>query len=397
VDLGGKSKIEGDGNITAGRDIKIIAAYPQPPSNSDFGELDNVFRTEVNPTQSVLRLGKPTRFSTEALFTSLMRIGVSYQDATETTTRVVYLLADWRVQSSQADWIPTTADIRTAVMRVFVALANDKKYESEQVHLWFTSYVRRYGNPHNDCIKVIDHEKYVDLNYEYVSEVVLPHLLSRVVGLDRTDNPLERFSTTAFPRQTRDHMAKAVVEYTRELNVFSIRYKTLINLLQDYILEPPHPWIVTPQTMDRITNYNIERANAHFDDLGQGGREYGFEYSAKECMQHICAAVLSKYGCFLGVDQKYGLFELKRLLDLRAVSPELWASCRLAQLFDDLRRAKVDMSMFVRLLDSARNLWHSPPRTKRDEQFFHCARNLMRVSKQLLEYAPPLVEVAGDA
>lgn len=386
--IGNGQAIEGDNNLQAGRDITITNTVAPTPSPNDFDRLDEEFRRSVSASQTIFRAEKPVQFTSEGLFTSLMRIGVSYKDAWEITARVIQELADLK-ENSSPEWQPTTGDIRNSVMTTLSALGSEKNHSTEQTNFWFAAYIRRYGTPINDCIKVIDHDQLVDLNHEFITETLLPHLFSRIIGLDRTENPLERYATTIFPRQTRDQMTRAVLSYTRELNLYSIRYKTLIHLLQDLILEPPHPWIVNGATQDRVTRYNVERALAHYRDISGGGKQFGFEYSAKECLQHLGAALLSKYGCFLGVDYKYGLFELRRILKLKAENCELWDCCAISRLPSDLKASGVDVQMFNRLLESARNLWHLRQSQNTNDKLLECAKNFMKMATPILsEYFP---------
>lgn len=381
---GDGTTVDGDQNLVAGRDIVIsVQQQEQCLGKSHFAEIDARYAREVQANGTLLRGKTEVRFSAEALFTSLVRIGLTYDDAFEVTNRAVGVLADQKEDINIPDWIPTSLDLRTAVMRVLSALGDDGQHNSSQVDLWFAAYIRRYGNPVNQFLKVIDHDDHRDLDYAYIKKTVLPHVLCRIIGMDRLDNPLKRYSAV-FSGTTVDHMADAVIAYTNELNLYTIRYKTLINLLQDLILEPPHPWIVNQQTVQDILAYNIERAEAHFADVGDGAPLYRFEFSIRECFQHSCAAVLAIYGAFLGVDAKYGLHELRRAMRYQYQNPELWHFCRISKMPSDFKAIDRDIYDFSRLLDRINDLLASPSQSDRRKRLYDSAERLLNISKQLV-------------
>ena len=201
--------------------------------------------------------------------------------------------------------------------------------------------------------------------------------------MDRLDNPLRKYPTV-FSGTTVDQMAEAVIEYTNGLNLYTIRYKTLINLLQDLILEPPHPWIVNPQTKRAIVEYNLERAEAHFADVGEGSPLFRFDYSIRECFQHSCAAILATYGAFLGVDAKYGLHELRRALRHQHQNPDLWHFCRASKMPADFKSVGCDLYDFARLLDRINDLLACQAQKDKRTRLYEHAEKLLAISKLLL-------------
>lgn len=202
--------------------------------------------------------------------------------------------------------------------------------------------------------------------------------MARIIGLNSSDNPLQLYKCV-FSGATIDNMAEAVVDYTNTLNLYAIRYKTLINLLQDIILEPPHPWIVNTSTVNKITSYNIERAQAHFNDVNQNLPVYSFEYSIKESIQHSCAAILSFFGAFLGVGHKYGLLELRRALRLQSQHPELWEYCGVNMLPEKLHSNGIELGSFLRQLDRINDTLSTHNQTDRKDKLIQSAKHLLDV------------------
>lgn len=383
----GGSSVSGDRNMVAGRDIYLNENDSEKELSTEinpFVKIDSRFRETVNSVCILRRAGGNVVFSSEGLFTSLVRINLNYEDALEATSRVVSLLADQRDLTDDENWIPSTLDVRSAVMRVFTGFADDAKHSREQVSFWFAAYIRRYGNPTNQYVKVLDRTQYCDLNFEYVKEQILPHVLSRILGLNPLENPLETFEQSVFTGKVRDQMAKLIVEYMNQLNLYTIRYKTLVNLLQDLLLEPPHPWLVNLATSKRVTDYNIERAQAHFMNLTDNAPIYHFEYSARECVQHACAAILAQYCAFLGVGNKYGLIELRRILKIQHQNPELWHFCAIANLPKDLRAIGIDIVMFTRLLQRVTDTFATREQSDRREKLFTACRKIRDIQLKLI-------------
>jgi hypothetical protein len=137
-------------------------------------------------------------------------------------------------------------------------------------------------------------------------------------------------------------MANEIMAATSQLNLYSIRYKVLIYLVQDIIIQPPHPWLVSKDTEARILEYNLERMEAHYQSISESllldALPSMHFHHLNEFFQHGSAAILSKYGAYLGVGTQYGLTELNRTLGLKNSNITLWHYCRLGQIGNDLEK-----------------------------------------------------------
>lgn len=123
-------------------------------------------------------------------------------------------------------------------------------------------------------------------------------------------------------------MAREIMHITGHLDLYSIRYKALIHLIQEILLQPPHPWLVSEETIPSVFEYNVERMEAHYQTLTElldlsevPSTSY---HHLKEFFQHASAAILTRYGGFLGVGDHYGLLELNRTLALIYNDINLW-------------------------------------------------------------------------
>lgn len=310
-----------------------------------------MYKSMVNKDMTLYRRGNKIEFSSKSLLTSLMRIGLSYDAALEATEKVVLRLDVIKkdIEDQNLCYLPRTAHIRSAIQTIIKELSFKYDFSMDHADLLFSAYIRRYGNPNDDYIKVIDSGVFYNLNFSYLKETLLPDVVTRILHIDKMGNPFDLYPEVLSMKKLQE-MAKSVLKYVNSLNLYSIRYKTLINLIQDLTLEPPHPWFVSSETKNRITKYNVERAGAHYKMLHVGQKNELFDYSARGCIQHSCAAILSYHGAFLGVDQKYGLSELCRVLSIKDANPAMWEYCEISSLPNSLRECNVNVNKFLELL-----------------------------------------------
>lgn len=363
-----KQKIKGHDHITAGRDVIIIDKKDH--GMKDFHDIDNKYANNIDKNKKLTRLGKETIFSSKDLFISLVRVGLGYHDALNTTENVVDELA-YQKEMKGEGWIPKTVDIRHAVKQVLYFYVDIGTHSKQQVDLWFTSYLKRYGDPQLQYIKVIDNGEHVDFNYEYLKHTILPHVFCRIFGLSKVMNPLEMYNYV-FSGTVVTLMSNALMHYVNSLCIYSIRYKTIINLLQDFILEPPHPWIVNNFTKHNITKYNIEHARSHYECIVYKRTNQELNYSINEYIQHSCAAILSMYGAFLGVGYRYGLLELDRILRLEDNAPHLWDFCEISKVNKHLKKLNSDKQELLKILERTRNLLQNRAKGKKlNDQMYY--------------------------
>lgn len=385
--IGDKVSSTGTSNVSAGRDATIITTYPalHVPNNFNavFESADNYFSKEVHPSGKIMRKDEEVNYSSKALFSSLMRIGIPFEAAIQIPFQIVPWLVD-AAHGAEAEAPIATSDIRSAVLHVIGGLAYGT-HKTEEVHMWCAAYVRRFGNPQNQFLKVIDNDEEKDLDYEYVRKTIIPHLLSRIIGLDRIIDPTIIYKEI-LSKKNIEAMSREIVSTLRELNVYTIRYRTVIRLIEDIIIEPPHPWIVNIETMDKVAHYNKERAEHHYREIERPlvrGNIASFNRSSREFFTHSCAAILSKYGAFLGVGSRYGLIELRRILKLKEKNPSMWNYCKIHNIDSDLVSIGLQVSVFSNLLDRTMHHLENGDSEKKVDAILDHARDFRKIAFQL--------------
>ncbi len=347
------NRIDGNGNILVNGNVTLsVPAVDRATLLAHlFASADAQFRAEVDASGRILRLASPTDYSSEALFTSLMQVGVPADVALSLPFEIVRYLRE-RAERNHCALPLSTTDVRIAVVEAMQGLMHCGRFTEENVTMWCAAYMRRFGNPANEFIKVIDAGEQRDLNYEYIQSTLLPHLLTRILGLPRGASVLEDYPEI-FSWEVVKRMSREIMGSINTLNLYTIRYKAILYLLEEIVLEPPHPWLVNPRTIATVTRYNLERASHHWGRVHAPSviaNDALLYHAYREFFRHACAAILARYGAFLGVGERYGLSELRRILKMKRDHATLWECCRIRRLDDDLYSASTSVPVVAETL-----------------------------------------------
>jgi hypothetical protein len=380
-----KFGVNGSANITAGGSVNILNVDGSYTDIAEiFASADASFRTNVEESGILFRGDQEVVFSAEKLFSSLMQIGLPFEASIRIPFQIVPVLAN--LKDAEPDKTFTTSDIRVAVVHCIDGLVY-QDHTVEEVNMWASAYIRRFGNPNNDYLMVIDNGEERPLNHEYAQSVLIPHLLRRIIGAEECNAPEEQFPEI-FSTTQMDRMSREILKYVTALNVYCVRYKTLLYLLQDLVLEPPHPWIVSKESKATVANYNIRNADHHLLQLGRGTSVKNpalFNQSARECFMHLSAAILSHYGAFLGVSNRYGFLELIRLLKLRKSNLALWSYCAVREIEGDLRTLNCTVGS---LLNRLERIMHNLNAPDGDAKYAGISLNAAQFAEIVVELCP---------
>jgi hypothetical protein len=389
-------EISGSHNITACRsirigDLKVYINDNEKDITEAFKAADNLFRSEIKSDGLIFRGKEEIVYSCQELFTSLMQIGIPLNAEIRIPFHIVSALSGMRERDPDRDF--STSDIRVAVVNCIGGLVyegyNEENINNENVNMWEAAYIRRYGNPGASYfLIVIDNEEEKPLSHKYIQEVIIPHLLKRVIGQEEC-TLLHKQYPCVFSSSQIERMSREIWRFVSVLNLYNIRYKTLINLLQDLILQPPHPWCVNRKTKDVVTEYNLERANHHLQSIRNPDNVSNpclFNQSASECFMHLCAAILSQYGAFLGVNTCYGLKELKRFLSLKDKGQALWSCCKISQLERDLEAIDCSSESLRSRLERVQHNLNS--RDNSEQKFCSLSKGARELAEIVLELCP---------
>ncbi|WP_433765906.1 hypothetical protein [Pseudomonas putida] len=358
-----KNSIEGHENILVGGDLVIHLSPAEQADmfNRFFSSADQRFKDEISETGKIFRISGEIEYSTEKIFTSLLQLGIPADIAIKVPLHIIDLLRDV-LDTYDDKHLVTTADVRAAVVLAIEGLPLTGRFTSETTSMWAAAYIRRYGNPEYEFVKVLDHGTARDLDYNFISSELLPHILSRILDVPRNSDS-EKIFSQIFSATRTAAMSTEIMRLVNTLNLYSIRYKTLLFLVQDLVLEPPHPWLVTSDTQKKVVEYNIFRMHANHQIIGSTSASRNLallEYSHQEFFRHAGTAILALYGAFLGVGSSYGLAELTRMLSLKHQHFPLWSHCEIRSIEPELQALGTTVSELKLIADGALAIMRFP-------------------------------------
>lgn len=83
----------------------------------------------------------------------------------------------------------------------------------------------------------------------------------------------------------------------KNMGIFEIREKALLELVKEYITQKPHPWLVNGNR-DKLITYHKEQGINHIQDLQDEKKQTII--TQMEAAYHICSAFLVKYDDYIG-------------------------------------------------------------------------------------------------
>lgn len=339
-----------------------------------FEKLDEAVQIEFGDLHSQTQKAD-TEFSSRKLFSSLSMIDIP----PEVALYIVLQLPE-ALRKSISDDRFDTGDIRLAVSHVISempilafgdvskVIASGKKKkditklkEKDPVALndiwerkktdWAKRYCRRFGDP-NQPIKII----YLDgsdkpLNYKFLKKVLVPKLLDRLLDADFR-NANNKLVTAGAINEMAEHLLKEF----RRLGLYSLRFKTALLLAEELAIQPPHPWLVTPETRSSTILYDMERAEAHLNKLKSsvGDLDPDDWHRITEMVHHSCSAILGIYSGFMGHRYLHCLHILLQWLRIQERNIALWNFCELRFIDTDLieiKSSKNDLYNFLQSID----------------------------------------------
>jgi hypothetical protein len=315
-----------------------------------FDAIDQYFRLKLSALGYVERERKKEKFSSRSLYLSLVMTAIPPAQALKLIVKIIPLLED-KKSSLREDAVLTTTMIRHAVVSALDPMQQGNSKMSKISAQWSSSYIKRYGDPHKQCMYIEKGKVREELTYKFIESHLLPDLICEMFGATGS-NPLHSYHRI-FSSNIVSQLCRDIYWRCNSLNLYSARYSTLLNLFIDVYLEPPHPTFVNEATMEYVVDYNKERFFAHLSHLDSAispkSQVDQYIHSMTECFQHLCAAILSNYGAYLGLGRKYGLIELRRVLHLLEKAEMLEGGCLSVWEFCTLHRLKGDIELLTPL------------------------------------------------
>lgn len=370
----------GENSQAAGRDINI---YSLPSGTLDlkdeFEKLDKLAAEAIGSMTSPRSVREDIEFSSEKLFNSLSQVGIPPQVILLILRDIVPYIEQEIEESGERF---STKHVRIAVTKTILGIELLNIDREERLR-WGSRYARKFGNPDRQIMILNQDGTLEKLNYRFLNREFLPHLIRRILGFDFNPNEEHKIISNIAIRD----MSEQILMHVRRMDLYNIRYQTLLSLAEDLAIQPPHPWFITPNDMDNTVNYDMERAYEHLERIldAECGSN-AFWQMAGECVHHLCSAIQGNYGSFLGCSYLAPLHNLRMTLQIVSTDDNLalWNFCKIKQIDADLRAIDSNISELSSMLKRMEKLLGARRSTS-----YTSAQDLCR---RLYEYARHLIE-----
>lgn len=379
---GGKAVAAASGGVAVGENLFVIVTRNGGSEELSLAEYIDRIDASINALLPDKLRTEPNRhpqpFSCELLISSLSKLGMPIKV-------IVQIIANLESELNGVIDDPhnvSTAHLRKAVSRAIFKIEGSPS-STDSIDRWGDAYIRRYGNPESPIRVLHEDGSEDDLVHVFIRDTLIPHVIERIF-----DRPYPSMREHMRRKDWR-RMEQEILNAVKGLNVYSIRYKTLLNMAHDLAVQPPHPWLVEKSFIDRTTEYDMERARHHAKRMRQAadrGDHDEAKHSVIECVHHSCSAILAFYGAFLGVGHLAPLHNLINVLKMPTDDGNvvLWEFSRIRQIAGDLGAQDRDPEYLLRRLNRLAKLVPSVKRSNLPH-VINNAEEVWRVGRQLIE------------
>jgi len=250
-------------------------------------------------------IGKHQEFNSSRMISSLGQIGIPIDASFKILNKAIAYIKTLPKGNL------TALDIRRAVANSIPTVATHYDSNRHNSLLWADFYTRRYGDPDNRIIIVGPGNKSYELEYKFIENVLLREIFRSVYK-----NPINEFSE-AVSSADKKRMVKEVFELVKALNIYRLNYSTLLQLVTEYVLHPPHPWFVHKESNIGTVVYDFKKATEHWEKIEsyKKNEDWGSVIACvKEVIHHSCSGLLANYGIIMGCGENSTLVNLQRVI-----------------------------------------------------------------------------------
>ena len=382
-------QVKGKEHIVAGRDVIINAPDLSKKFNEIYNELlkpsfENFDQriADIFPEGLFSSTSENTQieFSSEKLFSSLTLLGIPINVALHAVSRTEYELT----KLSQNQKKMSTDDIRWAVANSLYHY-DSSGYCHKKRQFWGDKYVRIYGRPNQQLIVITQDGGFHELNYKYILNTIIPHLIESILGSGKFEHLLKIIS-----QEDKKEMADEILKAIKSLGIYRIHFTSLIKIAKELALQPPHPWLVESAFDYESIAYDYEKAKKHFLDMIGSFEKQNIEsclYSFRETVHHSCSAILAYYGIYMGCGYLAPLHTLYRIIVFLEKGIPIDATCvEKIDIKSDLRNLGISITEFNRCVKLLREQLSVSGESEKEE-----IKLAINLAKNMFEYCDNLL------
>ena len=272
--------------------------------------LCKLFRTEDDDINNQLpngitnvTSGTTVKFKSEKILSSLIKVGMPIDVAVQTLEQVVEELYA-KVCHDQS---LSTKEIRQYVADAIRKAKTNDTIDAEE---WSYRYVRKYGHDNRRVVvyNCPDSEKNcIELSYSSVIEIIK----------DAFQQILPSQNIDVIGRRRYANMASYVMEFVNGCDLYYIDYSILLSMIIEMARQPPHPWLITDNTREKLIQYNIDAVQSNIEQLQNAKDKIPSAhlfYYYSEIIHHASSLILERYQWFLGENDFSSFFILYDLI-----------------------------------------------------------------------------------
>ena len=270
--------------------------------------LCELFRTEDDEINNLIpngimnvKSGTTAKFKSEKILSSLIKVGMPIDVAVQTLELVI----DELYTKAKQNHSLSTKEIRQHVADAIKKTKTTDAFDAEE---WGYRYVRKYGH---------DNRRIVVYNYPEKGSVELSYSTVIDIIKDAFQEALPSQNVEAIGRRRYGNMASYIMEFVNGCDLYYIDYSILLSMIIEIARQPPHPWLITNNTREKLIQYNIDAVQSNIKQLRGADNmlptSHFFCYYS-EIIHHASSLILERYQWFLGENDFSSFFILHDLI-----------------------------------------------------------------------------------
>lgn len=328
-------------------DINVNAHYKVTENLKDvLNDIDCTFNSLIGTVSSPRHNHIKQQFKSNKIIQSLAVMGVPIDAGLSVLSRITPILTDIHASGTNI----TTFHIRKAVSKTLFEL-DSAEYSRQTIQNWGTSYARRYGNPDIRIRVQNSNGSEEAIDYKYIKTSIIPQIIEKCY-----EKNYEEINKAMNINSSAGEMSEEIFEKLKNLGLYSVYIKTVLNLAYDIATQPPQPWFVNSKYKTKNIKYDLDRAERHFEIISKSEEDTVVDeihHSAVDCIDHICSAILTKYDLFIGAGRLKPLNSLYNFLNIfneNTGNKVLWEVSSLTNIDGDLHTSNLTLSDMTRRL-----------------------------------------------
>ena len=209
------------------------------------------------------------------------------------------------------------------------------------IGIWANRYTRHYDKDVGSIL--VDGNKEDPISYSLLKSEILKEV---VVGITDNEVYFKKISTSDLEK-----MSSEIMKFVKSLGISRIRKNVLLDIISEYVSEPPHSWFVN-NNRDELLEHHKEETNSYLQKLDSSDEknpalQVGAAY-------HIFAAYLTIYDKYIGCTDIAPIKILKTSLGQVGTKSNdnlPMRRCMLVQLIEDLKKSDISFENFKENVD----------------------------------------------